>query len=148
MTGGLIFGIIFFFLLASAAITSMVSLLEVPVSMMIHRFKFRRWSATASSGLLIFAIGLPSAMSFGTLKHIKIGQSQILDAIDIGVSNFILPIGGICIALFIGWHVKKSDSLHASGLQFSKFGGIWLWLTRTIVPLMIALILFQSASAV
>lgn len=146
MPGGSAIGTVFFFLLAAAAFTSMVSLLEVPVSMAVHRSGLKRWSATALCGLLIFVLGLPSAMSFGTLGEVRIGGQQILDAVDAGVSNFLLPFGGILLAVFVGWRMERATALHEADMPTGWPGRLWLWLLRTLVPATIALILLESAS--
>ena len=146
MPGGTIIGAVFFLLLSAAAFTSMVALLEVPVSVVVQRMKLRRWAASTLVGGVVFVIGVPSAMSFGVLSHIQIGRHGILDAIDAGVSNFLLPIGGILVALFVGWRVRQAVSLHEADLADSRLGMVWLWLLRVLVPVTILAILLQSAS--
>lgn len=146
MPGGQIVGAVFFFLLSAAALTSMISLLEVPVSTAVHRFGVRRWTATAVSGLIIFIVGLPSAMSFGLLANVRIGRHGILDAVDAGVSNFLLPAGGVLIALFVGYRLNANIALTESDLGQTRLGRFWLMLLRTLVPIGIAAILLQSAS--
>ncbi|MDA1101151.1 MAG: sodium-dependent transporter [Proteobacteria bacterium] len=146
MPGGKMFGFVFFLLLSAAAFTSMVALLEVPVSVIAHRLKLRRWSASAIVGAVVFAAGVPSAMSFGVLSHIQIGRHGILDGIDAGVSNLLLPICGVLVALFVGWRLKQAVSLHEADLAGSRLGLVWLWLLRIIVPVAILAILLQSAS--
>jgi NSS family neurotransmitter:Na+ symporter len=145
MPGGMVIGAVFFFLLSAAAITSMVSLLEVPVAMAIHRFGWGRRRTALAAGALVFVIGVPSALSFGALKHVSIAGRGILGAIDAAVSNILLPSGGILIALFVGWHVNRALTLAAAGLDGSRLGTAWLWLLRTLVPLAVALILLHSA---
>lgn len=146
MPGGRVIGTVFFALLSMAAFTSMVALLEVPVSMVVHRLKLRRWTASAAVGTVVFAVGIPSAMSFGILADIQIGRHGILDAIDAGVSNFLLPISGVLVALFVGWRLKRSDALREADLTGSRLGNVWLWLLRILVPVTILSILAQSAS--
>lgn len=146
MPGGRVIGTVFFALLSMAAFTSMVALLEVPVSVAVHRLKLRRWTASAAVGAVVFAIGIPSAMSFGILADIQIGRYGILDAIDAGVSNFLLPISGLLVALFVGWRLKRSDALREADLAGSRLGVAWLWLLRILVPVTILTILAQSAS--
>jgi neurotransmitter:Na+ symporter, NSS family len=146
MPGGRFVGAVFFLLLSAAALTSMVALLEVPVSLAVHRLKLRRWSATGIVGAIVFAVGLPSAMSFGVLSDIQIGRHGILDAVDAGVSNFLLPIGGVLTAVFVGWRLKRAVSLPEAGLANCRYGAVWLWLLRFLVPVTILTILLQSAS--
>lgn len=144
MPGGTVVGIAFFFLLSAAALTSMVSLLEVPVSMAIHRLGMRRWPATALFGIVIFVIGLPSAMSYGALSHIQIFGRDILGGIDAAVSNILLPVGGILIALFVGWRLRRGEVLREADLAQSALGPVWLWLLRTLVPAAVAIILIRN----
>ena len=86
-------------------------------------------------------------MSYGFLAHIRFAGDGILDAVDAVVSNFMLPIGGVLVALFVGWRMTKADALHESDLSDSWFGRAWLWLLRVVVPVTIFAILLQSASA-
>ena len=85
-------------------------------------------------------------MSFGLLSHIQIGRHGILDAIDGGVANFLLPIGGVLTALFVGWRIKRAEALSEADLVTSRYGVCWLWLLRILVPVTILTILLQSAS--
>ena len=147
MPGGAVAEAVFFFLLSAAALTSMISLLEVPVSMAVHRLKLQRWHATGIIGFGIFILGLPSAMSFGVLAHIKIGKHGILDAIDAGVSNLLLPIGGILIALYVGWRLDRQTALTEAQLDSEGWlGRAWFSLLRFVAPVAIAVMIIQSAS--
>jgi len=146
MPGGTVTGAVFFLLLSMAAFTSMVALLEVPVALAVHRLRLRRWTAAAVIGATVFVIGLPSAMSFGLLAHIEIGGHAILDAIDAAVSNFLLPTGGVLVALFLGWRVRQAVALGEADLTGKRIGLVWLWLLRLLVPVTILAILLQSAS--
>lgn len=146
MPAGQVVGAVFFLLLSAAAFTSMVALLEVPVSVAVHRLSLRRWTASALTGAVVFVVGIPSALSFGVLAGIRIGRHGILDAIDTGVSNFLLPLGGILVALFVGWRLARSEVLQEADLSGTRMGRVWLWLVRFLVPITIATILLQSAS--
>lgn len=148
MPGGMFIGAVFFFLLSAAALTSMVSLLEVPVAAVIHRTGVSRRTTTWGMALLIFVLGIPSALSQGVLRHVTIAGRDILAAIDAMVSNLLLPIGGILIALFVGWHVSRATTLASAGFAARRVGRIWLWLLRTAVPLAVFLILFHSLGVI
>lgn len=147
MPGGTAIGIVFFLLLATAAITSMVGLLEIPVAAMTHRWRARRWYATAITGGGVFLIGVPSALSYGVLSHVRIGSHGILDAIDFGVSNFLLPAVGIGTALYVGWRLERTFALQEADFEASQIGIAWLWLVRLLVPCVILGILAQSTGA-
>jgi neurotransmitter:Na+ symporter, NSS family len=144
MPGGTIVGPVIFFLLVAAALTSMVSLLEVPVAFAVHRLPVTRRKATTVIGAAIFVLGIPSALSYGALKGVQIAGLPILDAVDQAVSNFVLPLGGFFIALFVGWSLKRSDTLEDADLAGSPLGGVWLILVRIVVPAMVGIILLNS----
>lgn len=147
MPAGVAVGAVFFFLLATAAITSMVALLEIPVAALTHRFQLPRWRATAGMGAFVFLLGLPSALSYGLLSHIHIGSHGILEAIDYGVSNFLLPTTGILTALYVGWRRDRAFALGETGFNESRIGALWLWLVRILVPVTILGIILQSAES-
>ncbi len=144
MPGGFVVGIIFFGLLVAAALTSMMSLLEVPVAFLINRFDMRRWIAVAIVGSTSFVLGIPSALSFGLLSGVRIGSHGILDAIDQAVSNYMLPVGGILVALFVGWRWGRVDALKEAEFSDSILGVIWIWLIRIVSPVLIAFILLST----
>jgi len=107
MPAGVVVGTVFFFLLSAAALTSMVSLLEVPVATAIHRFGLRRWHAVAACGTGICILGIPAGMSHGLLSGITLGGLPILDAMDHAVSNILLPLSGMAVAIFLGWVLPR-----------------------------------------
>jgi NSS family neurotransmitter:Na+ symporter len=144
MPAGDVIGTAFFFLLVIAAITSMVALLEIPVAAVTHRLQLRRWQATAGIGGMVFVIGVPSALSYGVLADVQIRSLPILDAIDHGVSNVLLPLVGIGTALYVGWRVERSVALSESDFGNTALGRSWLWLVRVLVPGTILAILIQS----
>jgi neurotransmitter:Na+ symporter, NSS family len=144
MPGGTWFGMIFFLLLSAAAVTSMMALLEVPVAVVTDRLGWSRPRAVIIITSVIFILGLPSAMSYGVLSSVQLGGLPILDAIDHAVSNFVLPICGLSVALFVGWRLSPAVATAAANLQHSAAGPVWLWLLRLGVPLTITVILLRS----
>ncbi|AOM82075.1 sodium-dependent transporter [Salisediminibacterium beveridgei] len=144
MTGGMIFGFLFFFLLSAAAITSGVSLLEVAVAYFMRRFSWSRKKAAVIIGGIIFVLGVPSSLGNGVLSHVTIGGLEILDAADFLASNIFLPLGGLMIALFVGWGWQKSDALKESDFGDTVFGNLWVFILRFVAPILI-LIVFLNA---
>lgn len=143
MPAGTAFGAVFFFLLTTAAITSMVALLEIPVAALTHRLRIRRWSATAAMGSGVFLLGLPAALSYGVLSHVRVGSLGILEAMDYGVSNILLPIIGIATALYVGWRLERAFVLAEADFGETRAGLVWLWLIRVLVPAAIVAILLH-----
>src|SRR5690606_15351850 len=99
-------GLVFFLLLTTAALTSMIALLEIPVRVLTYRLRWSRGLSAAVMGAIIFLLGVPSALSYGVLDGMRFGELRVLDAIDHGVSNIMLPVIGTGTALFVGWRVE------------------------------------------
>ena len=88
----------FFLTVTIAALTSSVSLVEVPVAWLIEEKKMKRGSAT----LLVFAVtGI-----IGAFCALNLG---VFDWLDKVCCNVLLPIGGILCVIFVGWIMKKDD---------------------------------------
>lgn len=144
MPYGKIVGMVFFGLLTAAALTSMMSLLEVPVASVLHRSRISRRRAATLIGGAAFVLGIPSALSFGVLSGVQISGDSLFDFINRGVSNYLLPLGGILVCLYTGWFLKRGAVLSAAGLSDSPAGVIWYWLLRLVAPAMILLVVLDT----
>lgn len=103
MSGGYIFSVLFFLLLAIAALTSAISLLEVVVSYFVDEKGWSRHSAVLVFGGVTFLIGLPSALSFNVLSDFRILGLNFFDMADYITANLMLPLGGMLISIFVAW---------------------------------------------
>lgn len=103
MPGGYIFSILFFISLTIAALTSSISLLEVVVSFFVDELKWKRHMAAVVLSILIFALGIPSALSFNILSDVKIFGLDFFELVDFIASNILLPLGGLLISIFVAW---------------------------------------------
>lgn len=144
MPGGAWLGIVFFGLLTAAALTSMVSILEVPTAVVMARWGRKRWTAVGIVGCACFAMGVPSALSYGVLSGISLLDRPILDAMDAFASNYILPLGGLIVALFVGWRWGADAAVEQSDLRSRFIGRAWIWLLRIVVPAVILAILLGA----
>lgn len=137
MPAGRWVGTVFFFLLAAAALTSMISLLEVPVAAVMHRRRVHRTAAVAMMGGAILLVGLPSALSYGVLASTTILGAPILEGMDAAVSNLLLPLVGLAVAVFLGWIVPRHMSLRLVELDDTALGPAVLWILRYPTPVLI-----------
>jgi len=104
MPGGIfIWGTLFFLLLAIAALTSGVSLLEVIIAYYVDENGSTRRKVSVWGGLVIFLIGVPCALSFGLLAEFTFFGRTIFDNLDYLATNILLPLGGLLCCLFVGW---------------------------------------------
>ena len=147
MPAGQLVSISFFLLVAFAAITSAISLLEVVVSYFIDELNWSRKKADYVMGTVIFLIGVPSALSWSTLKEFTIfGRRDVFDSLDFLATNYMLPIGGLFIAIFAGWiltHGQKEAEIKRIENTF-HFYDIWHFLVKYIAPLAVLIILLQK----
>ena len=108
MTGGYIFCIIFFVLLAIAALTSTISLLEVVVAYLSEELHInRKWSTVWASAATLF-IGSFASLSLMENTPFAIGGRTVFDLMDFVSSNILLPLGGVLIVIFVGWRLGKA----------------------------------------
>lgn len=147
MPGGTIFAILFFLLLVFAALTSSISLLEVVVAYYCDERKWSRKKATLVMGFLIFLIGVPSSLSNNLLKDFHfIGGRNYLDSIDFLATNYMLPLGGLLIAIFTGWVLTTRlarGEIEKGAVRFHLYP-IWHFLIKYISPILVALVLMNK----
>ena len=144
---GNIFGLVFFALLAIAALTSTVSLQEVIVAYFSEEFKMSRLKANILGSVGVVILGTLATLSFGELSSFKIFGKTIFDLLDFIASNLMLPLGGLFIVLFVGWFMKEKDVLDEisnGGTLKVGFYKIFRFTVKFIAPLGIAAILVYS----
>jgi len=141
MPGGAIWSGLFFLLLFVAALTSAISLLEVVSAYFIDEMKWTRAKAAWTNGLLIFLLGIPSVLGLAG-KIPKLGGRDFLDSADFIASNVLLPLGGLFIALFVGWIWTEGAKKEVTNNGTVPFGleTAWLWVCRIVAPVAIAYI--------
>jgi NSS family neurotransmitter:Na+ symporter len=139
MTGGWLFGILFFVLLVFAALTSSISLVEPVVAWMVENRGFTRGKASVISGVAIWLLGVGVALSFNIWSEFKVFDKTIFNFLDDLTAKVMLPVGGFCIAIFAGWmmqqkHVK--DELDMPEQQYQ----IWKFLVSYVAPASVFLV--------
>jgi neurotransmitter:Na+ symporter, NSS family len=139
---GSLFGGLFFILLAIAALTSAVSLLEVPVAFSMERWKWNRVKATVVSAVSVFIVGIPAALSIaGPLSNWTYAGRTFFDWLDFIASNILLPFGGLVVTLFVGYAWKKSgEETGLTGFMLKS----WMFLIRYVAPVMVVFVFLYS----
>ncbi len=150
MTGGEFIGVAFYLLLAFAALTSAISLLEVPVSWLEEIPGWSRKSASLLIGFLVWLTGISSALSTNILSDVyllsfitKFQTYSMLDLTDYFTGQLLLPLGGMMIAIFTGWYVKDEILEYELGKN-RIFFSCWRFSIRYICPIGIFFILASS----
>jgi len=140
--------ITFFVLAAVAATGAMLSLMEVPVVILHERFAISRPKATLITIAGLMVIGSSCALTNNVLAHFKLFGMNMFDLFDFVSSNLLLPIGGILIALFVGWVWgidRFAQALSNNGtLTNAKTSRAVFFLLRYISPLLILLVMLKG----
>jgi NSS family neurotransmitter:Na+ symporter len=154
MPGGGVFAIMFFILLSIAALTSTISILEMMVSSLMDEFNMKRHTSVVLLSLTIFILGIPSALSFGKLSHITLWNLTLFDVMDYLSANILLPLGGLFVALFVGWYLNKKDVMgelfHGFRSKESniRIANIWYFLVKYVAPILIILVFLSSIGVI
>jgi len=155
MPGGNLIGALFFVLLLVAALTSSISMLEVPVSFLIDEKKWSRKKAAWTIGLGAFALSIPSALSsiegnyFQDLEMTFLGDPQkgFFSIMDFVFGTFAVVVICLMLALYTGWAKKIGDFADELSLGSSVFKGAlrttWIFFIRWVCPIVIALVLMD-----
>ena len=145
MPAGALFGFLFFLLLAFAAITSSIAIIEPAVARVAeYRGINRRTSAALVTGS-IWILGISSVLSFNLWAEVKpIAGKSIFDLVDYLTANLMMPVGGMLIAVFAGWFMRRSTLTDELRIRRTWLFASWRFLIRTVVPLAIAGILVTN----
>jgi len=110
ISGGLMWGTLFFFILFMAALTSAISILEVVTAYFIDEKGWSRQRATISFGIVITVVGMFCSLSMGSFTDFKtIFNKSFMDFMDELSSVYMLPIGGALTSLFIIYKWKVDN---------------------------------------
>ena len=144
MSYGSVFAVLFFILLFIAALTSSISLIEVVVAFITDSKGWGRKKAVLVFGSLIFLLGIPSALSFGALKDFRVFfGTTYFDFMDRLTTTYMLPIGGLLIALCLGWKYGLNNAMHEldADTRLSALRKIWAFSIRYISPFILVTII-------
>lgn len=138
MPWGNLIATLFFMLVAFAAWTSAISLVEPAIAWIIENTRIRRKTAAFFLGLIIWLLGVAVVLSFNEWKEVKIFFGlNIFESLDKLTSTILLPIGGLLMAIFAGYFMKKDhvqDELNLAGYKFK----LWQMTNNYIAPIAIA----------
>lgn len=139
---GQLFGTAFFCLLAIAALTSTISLLEVVVAYFIDQLGWHRKTAALLVGSCSFLVGIPSALSNGSVSLL----SGFMDQLFFYFAEVSLAVGALFICLFVGWKwgIPKAVETIRAGYPSFPQAPLWTFLVRYVCPIAVAVILVTS----
>ncbi len=151
MEGGAVVGIVFFFLLCVAALTSTVSLLEVVTAYFVDERRWSRRRSVWTIGAAAFIVGLPSAFDLAGITPWTsitiLGKHGFLEAMDFLWGNLSLAIGSLllCVFAIAVWGLKNAASeIEIGSPGFVRFRAVWIFFIRWICPALIGVILVSK----
>ena len=137
MPGGNIIGMLFFVLVAFAAWTSSISLVEPAVSWLVENTRIKRTNCCLGLGLVVWLLGVTVVLSFNDWKDVKIIFGlNIFDTLDKLTSTILLPLGGLLMAIFAGYVMKETQLQDELGLNDWPFK-LWLFTNNIVAPIAI-----------
>jgi neurotransmitter:Na+ symporter, NSS family len=149
MPFGSFFGCLFFVLLLFAGWTSAISLLEPAVTWLVENRNMTRVKATALAGLIAWLLGLVTVLSFNhwafPFSYIGVIKTDgLFDVFQILTTDFMLPIGGLLVAIFSAWKMSRTSTVEELGLGDSRGYQAWRFAVRYIAPFGV-LVIFLNA---
>jgi len=153
MPAGNIIGAVFFTLVFFAALSSSISMLEVSVSRFSEKAGWSRPKAAVIVGIIIFFVGFITLGSFNFMADARplaatgierFASMTPFDVLDFSVTNFLMPLGAMLYAVFIGWFVTSDIARETLNLEDGRLFATWRFLMRFVVPIGIVAIFISS----
>lgn len=153
LPGSLVISTVFFTLFVFTALTSAIPFIEVVATNIMELANWSRKKAVLSVAIGTFLFGIPSALAFSQElfpSWQNVYGTNFLDTIDNLVSTWIIPVGGLLTALFIGWGLKReiSEGEFPLGKGWARFHRVWHFFMKWIIPLTIFLIILQKSGVI
>ena len=142
---GNIFAVLFFIALAFAGLTSSVSLVEPMVQYFIDRFSWSRLKASISMGLFFWSIGIIALLSNidGYKEALTWGDKNFFDWVDHVTAAIMLPLGGLVMAIFVGFVIEKPRVESVLRPQLGFAFDTWYFSLRYITPVAMFIVMLS-----
>ncbi len=151
MPAGWLLGFVFFLLLFAAAFTTAIGMLEPVVSFLEEHKGVSRPLMAIVAGFSAWLLGIGAALSFNLWEDFKpldfiplVQGKGVFELLDFLVSNLLLPLNGMLIAIFAGWFMSRDSTLKELGIADGTLYFYWRFILRYVAPIAIALIFYTS----
>jgi NSS family neurotransmitter:Na+ symporter len=139
MDAGILIGTLFFILLVFAAWSSAISLIEPAVAWLVENRGMNRIYASVWIGVITWFVGLGTVFSFNIWSDQKLFGKTFFDLLDYLTANIMLPLGGLLIAIFAGWLMRRESSRSELDTDESVYN-TWDFLIRFVTPLLVMIV--------
>jgi len=126
-----------------ATLTSAFSMVEIIVAAITKGNREKRKKTTWITGICIFLAGIPAALSFGLLGDFTIFDKTMFDLSDYLVSNILMPIGALSIAIFTGFVIPRKvlvEEISKGSKLGKKIFAVWFLIIKYVVPIAIIMV--------
>lgn len=153
---GQLMGVVFFVLVAVAAWSSAISLLEPMVAYLVERTRVRRGWVTFGLSFICWFVGLGTVFSFNIWQQAKFfvsdggafhlyqwgaaGGLDFFGVIDFFTSRIMLPLGGLCFVVFAGWVMGREAVRDELSIRSPVLFALTFFLMRYVAPLGILIV--------
>ena len=145
MQFGQFIGPLFFILLSVAALSSSISLLEPGVAYLSEEGILSRKRSAEIISFFIWVLGIGSALSFNTWSDVDIiSGKNFLDSMDFIANQILLPLGGMLIAIFVGWFMKETLIKDEIGNTNTTLYLMWRFFVKFVAPLCVGYIFYRQ----
>jgi NSS family neurotransmitter:Na+ symporter len=150
MPGGAFFGSLFFLLLTFAAWTSAISLIEPIVAWLVENRGHSRIYAATLCGGVVWLLGVGSVFSFNIWsgEEYQIFGKTFFDILDYLTANIMLPLGGLLIAIFAGWRLRRSSCEEELALGSPRAFNLWYTVIRYVSPVAVVLVFLKAVGVI
>jgi len=148
MAGGGFFGTLFFILLAFAAWSSSISLIEPAVTWLIEHRGMSRIRAAVIAGVITWFVGIGTVLSFNLAADITFLDKTFFDILDFLTSNIMLPLGGLFIAIFVVWAMKKDSTVAELKIGDGPTYQVWRFCVRYVTPIAVIVVFLNAVGLI
>ena len=145
MPGGTIIGMIFFFMVILAALTSSISLMETIVSIFMDKLHLGRKASCLTVLGISVLIGLPASLGYSAWSGVTVIGMQFLDLFDFVSNSIMMPIVAFATCIFVGFILKPKAIIEEVAIDNEfKWRGLFSVVIRYVAPVCILAILVSS----
>lgn len=148
MPGGVFFGTLFFLLVAFAAWTSSIGLIEPAVAWIVETFYRPRTEASILVGVAAWLLGLGTVFSFSIWKDKLFWQGTVFDNLEYVSTNILLPLGGLLITVFAGWVLCRNSSSEELGIGSGLLYRGWRLMARFVAPIAVVFVFLHATGLI
>jgi NSS family neurotransmitter:Na+ symporter len=153
LPGSVFISTIFFILFVFTALTSAIAFIEVVASNLMELYHFSRKKAVYLTALGTFVFGIPSALAGSEMLFPdwqSIYKMNFLNTVDHLVSVWIIPVGGLITAIFVGWIMDKkiAKEQFIKEMKYPQVYFLWMGMIRYIIPILIFVIIMQNSGMI